>query len=187
MNINIEIQNNEVFYVKDTVVKIGDQEINFLKEKMRGNNTKSARLCMHKNIADFVHEMFIVHSRETYIRPHKHPHKDVSYHIIRGIADVVLFDERGGILDVIPMGEYGTERKFYCRLNKVYYYTPLVRSEFLLFHETIRGPFKPSDTIYASWAADGDDPAAVDQFQAELRSKIDKFIRPFNAPLLAVN
>ena len=173
---NIKIESDAVFFVKDSFVKIGNQEINFLKEKVSHNNRKSIRLCMHTNIADSVHEMFILHSRETYIRPHKHPNKDVSYHIIEGIMDMVVFDEKGVIVDVIPMGEYGTGRHFYYRLNEVYYYTPLVRSDFLLFHETINGPFKPSDTIYAPWAVVGDDPIAAVQFQKELVSKVDAFL-----------
>lgn len=176
---DIKIESDGVFFVKDSLVKIGDQEIKFLKEKVQYHHRKSIRLCMHQDIADAIHEMLILHSKETYVRPHKHPHKDVSYHIIEGVADMVVFDEKGGIVDVIPMGEYGTGRTFYYRLNEVHYYTPLVRSDFLLFHETMNGPFKPSDTIYAPWAAAQSDPVAVTQFQEELLSRVNEFIRSF--------
>ncbi len=176
--INIRIEGEGVFFAKGPIVSIGDSEINFLKEAALRNSRKSARLCMHQDIADDVHEMFILHSKETYVRPHKHPGKDLSYHIIEGIADMVLFDEQGEITDVIPMGAYGTGRKFYYRLNEAAYYAPFVRSDLLLFHETIKGPFQRSGTIYAPWAVEGDDPVEVDQFQRGLASRISKFRKP---------
>ncbi len=176
--INMRIEGEGVFFGTDSIVKIGEGEINFLKEQALHNSRKSIRLCMHRDITDDVHEMFILHSKETYVRPHKHPGKDVSYHIIEGIADLVLFDEQGEIFDVIPLGEYGTGRKFYYRLNKVAYYTPFVRSDFLLFHETIRGPFQRSDTIYAPWAMVEGNPAEIDRFQQELASRINKLKKP---------
>lgn len=181
---DFKIESEGVFYVKDSLVEIGDQEIKFLKEKVGQSRRKSVRLCMHKDIEESVHEMLILHSRETYVRPHKHPKKDVSYHVIEGIADMVVFDEKGGIIDVIALGEYRTGRNYFCRLNEVYYYTPFVRSDFLLFHETINGPFKPSGTVYAPWAAVPSDPIAVAQFREELTLKVDEFIRSFKRSIL---
>ncbi len=181
-NLNLEIESDAVFFVKDSFVSIGKEEIKFLKDKVLHNDRKSIRLCMHTSINDCVHEMFILHSQQTYIRPHKHPNKDVSYHIIEGIADMVVFNEEGVIVDVIPMGEYGMGRYFYYRFNEVYYYAPLVRSDFLLFHETIDGPFRPSDTIYAPWAVVGEDPREVAQFQKELVSKVDDYLHSSMRP-----
>lgn len=181
---DLKTESEEVFFVKDSLVRIGDQEIKFFKEKVGQSRRKSIRLCMHKDIGESVHEMLILHSKETYVRPHKHPKKDVSYHIIEGIADMVVFDEKGGIIDVIAVGEYGTGRNYFCRLNEVYYYTPLVRSDFLLFHETLNGPFEPSDTVYAPWAALPSDPVAVAQFREELILKVDEFIHFFKRAIL---
>lgn len=174
-HVGMRVEGEGVLFAADPIVKIGDAEITFLKEQALLNNRKSIRLCMHRDIGDGVHEMFILHSKETYVRPHKHPGKDVSYHIIEGVADMVLFDEQGKIFDVIPLGKYGSGRKFYYRLNGVAYYTPFVRSDFLLFHETIRGPFQRSDTIYAPWAAEGTDPDEVERFQQGLETRISQF------------
>jgi len=174
---DLKIEREGVFFVKDPLVKIGDQEIKFFKKQVLQNSGKSIRFCMHRDVLDPIHEMFILHSKETYIRPHKHPNKDLSYHIIEGIADMVIFDEKGDILDVIALGEYGSGRNYFYRLNEVYYYVPLIHSDFLLFRETTNGPFKPSDTIYAPWAVERDDLIAVDRFQKELVSNVNKFIR----------
>lgn len=173
---DFKTESEGVFYVKDSLVKIGDREIDFLKTKARETSRKSVRLCLHKGIEEPVHEMLILHSKETYIRPHKHPHKTVSYHIIEGTGDMVVFDEKGGIVDVIAVGGFSTGRNYLCRLNEVYYYTPLVRSDFLLFHETLNGPFKPSDTVYAPWAPLSGDLAAVTQFREELILKVNQFM-----------
>lgn len=175
-NLNLRGESDAVFFVKDSFVKIGDQEIGFLKQKVQHSHRKSIRLCMHRELTDPVHEMFILHSKEAYIRPHKHPGKHISYHVIEGAADLILFDEAGNIVDVIPLGEYGRGCHFYYRLNEVYYYTPLVRSDFFLFHETINGPFKPLEAVYASWAAEVDDDVAVDRFQRDLLSRVEEFI-----------
>ena len=176
-NMDVRIENEGVFYAQGSVVKIGVEEIEFLKEKFANNPGENLRLCMHKDIADPVHEMLILHSKKTYVRPHKYDNKSVSYHIIEGVVDFVLFDEEGGIQDVILMGEYGTGRNFYQRLNGSFYYMPLIHSELLLFHETTNGPFKISDAIYPSWAAAGNDPDAISLFQKELILKVDAFIR----------
>ncbi len=177
LNLNLRIEDEGVFYAKDSIVKIGIQEINFLKEKFAQNSKENLRLCLHKDIADPVHEMLVLHSQRTCVRPHKYYGKSVSYHIIEGIVDMVLFDEEGGILNVIPMGEYGTGRKFYHRLNGPGYYVPLIRSKLLLFHETTNGPFLITDAIYPSWAAAGNDPIAISRFQKELTPKVDAFIQ----------
>jgi len=176
--INMKKEGEGIFFVKGPLVKIGDVEINFLKEAAHHNGRKSARLCTHGDITDLVQEMLILHSKETYVHPHKHPAKSVSYHIIEGIADMVLFDEQGEIRDVMPIGKFGTGSTSFFRLNEEVYYLPLVRSDFLLFHETIKGPFKPSATIYAPWAPDGDDPVEVERFRKGLTLKISKFRKP---------
>lgn len=176
-NLNIKMESDAVFFARDSIVEIGNQEVRFLKERIGYNSRQNVRLCTHRNMADLLHEMVILHSKTTYVRPHKYLEKSVSYHIIEGTVDLVLFDDQGDFQDVIPMGEYKTGRRFYYRLNKGCYYAPIVHSDFFLFHEVTNGPFKPSDTLYPPWAPDGSDAAAVTRFQQELTSKADVFLR----------
>ena len=176
-NPNITMENDAVFFAKGSIVEIGNPEVQFLKERIAGQSRQNIRLCVHKDMADPLHEMLILHSKTTYVRPHKYFEKSVSYHIIEGIADLVLFDDDGRFKDVIPMGEYGSGRRFYYRLNKGCYYAPIVRSDFFLFHEVTGGPFEASDTIYPPWAPDGSDAAAVTRFQEELTSKANTFLQ----------
>lgn len=173
--------NDEIFYAEDKVIQVGQNEIDFLKQKAMQNERRRSRLCTHKDVNDKLHEMIIVHTKDTYVRPHKHLNKSESFHIIEGSADVVIFDEKGSITKIIPMGEYSSKNKFYYRLSKPYYHTLLIKSDIIVFHETTNGPLKREDTVFAPWAPEDDDKKAVKKFIKELaksiKLKIDKEIR----------
>ena len=96
--------------------------------------------------------MLIIHTKDTYVRPHKHFNKSESLHIIEGSADVILLDEQGDVAEVIPVGEYLSGRQFYYRMETPRYHTFIIHSDFLVFHETTNGPFQRSDTVFAPWA-----------------------------------
>lgn len=164
--------NKEVLFAVGRILKLGRGDIEFLKEKSQANERKRIRLCMHRNIKDNLHEMFIVHTKDTYIRPHKHQNKIESFHIIEGAADIILFDESGNIIEVIQMSNYSSGRKFYYRISDPYYHTLLIRSDVLVFHEVTNGPFNKSDTIFTSWAPKENDHAAVKKFMEGLRAAI---------------
>lgn len=155
-----KVFNKEVLFASDPVVTVDHQTIAFLKGQAEENERKRIRLCAHKELQDLVHEMFIVHTRETYVRPHKHLQGE-SFHVIEGCADVVVFDELGGVSKVIRMGEYTSGRPFYYRLSEPCYHTLLIQSDVVVFHETKQGPFTPSDTTFAPWAPDGRDAGAA--------------------------
>ena len=160
--------NNSVFYAADKIVTVSRHDIRFLKGKAQRTESKSARLCAHRNVNDKIHEMIILHSKETYVRPHKHPHKTVSYHVIEGKADLILFNEGGKIMDVIKMGDYASGRTFFYRVFEPYYYMPLVTSDILVFDETINGPYKKNGTIYAPWAPEVNHSSEVKEFLKRL-------------------
>jgi len=156
--------NEEVLYAADDIVNIDADDIKELKKKASKNPNKRIRICAHKNIKDNIHEMLIVHEKSCYVRPHKHINKTESFHIIDGIADIVLFDEYGEIKKIVAMGDYTSGRKFFYRLPPSYYHTLMIQSDVLVFHETTNGPFSPKDTIWASWAPDKDDLNEVSRY-----------------------
>ena len=148
--------NKEVFISEEKITKMEYKDINFLKKEASYNERKRIRLCAHHNIDDLLHEMIIVHAKNTYVRPHKHLNKSESVHIIEGLATIVTFDEEGNSMDIIQMGAYNSKRKFYQRLSPSIYHTLIIQSDTLIFHETLNGPFKKSDTVFAPWAPDND-------------------------------
>jgi cupin fold WbuC family metalloprotein len=136
--------------------------------------TPLVRLCAHQDVQELVHEMFIVHERDAYVRPHRHRACE-SFHLIEGRADVILFDERGGIAEVIQLGEYGSGDPFYYRLAQPSYHTLIVRTPVVVFHESKQGPFISTEAEFASWAPDGQDPAAARAFIAALSIAVERF------------
>jgi len=165
----------EVYYPDEAIVKLRHHDIAALQEQAKKNMRQRTRLCAHQNIDDKLHEMFIVHARGAYIRPHKHLGKSEAFHLIEGTVDVVIFDELGDIVEVIRMGEFASGHYFYFRISHSHYHTLLIRSEVLVFHEITSGPFRKSDTIFAPWSPDESDLAAVTAFMQRLQLTVEKF------------
>jgi cupin fold WbuC family metalloprotein len=168
--------NKEVYFANELIVKVNQSDINNLKELVKSNKRKRIRLCAHDNIKNNIHEMIIVLSKGTYIRPHKHQGKSESFHIIEGLIDVVIFDEVGSIKDVVNMGDFYSGKTFFYRLSAPYYHTPIIRSSFAIFHETVNGPFYRSDNFEAPWAPDEVDLASQKIFLEMIIGSIDNFL-----------
>lgn len=161
-------QSAEVLYSKDIIETVNQCDIENLKRLSSQNERKRIRLCTHPQEIDSLHEMLIVHEKNAYVRPHKHPGKSESTHIIQGHVDVVLFDNNGQIERVINMGDFASGKPFYYRMEAPIFHTLIIRSEVLVFHETTNGPFKRSDTVFAPWAPEDSDKNAVYDFMADL-------------------
>nr|BAF47164.1 hypothetical protein [Zehria sp. KO68DGA] len=156
--------NPEVLYTDDPIIKVSQKDIEYLKQRSQKNPRKRIRLCAHPDVNDQLHEMLIIHTRETYVRPHKHINKSESFHIIEGECDVILFNEEGEMTEVISMGTFQSGKRFYYRLSNPYYHTLLIKSDFLVFHETTKGPFNRNETVFAAWSPSEEDTKEVDKF-----------------------
>lgn len=175
MNIHTTEVNEEVFVTLDPITRVDRSDIEWLKEKAAGNIRERARLCAHLSVDDAVHEMLIVHTKDTYIRPHKHPGKSESFHIIEGALDIVVFDDSGEVLDLIAMAEYSTGSRFYWRLSKSHFHMVIPKSNVVVFHETTGGPFdRSTSNVAASWSPGEDDAAGQAIFLAQLAEKLEQ-------------
>src|SRR4051812_15824469 len=76
--------NDEVLYSDDLIVQVERPEIEQLKKAALLNPRRRIRLCAHRNVDSTLHEMLIVHTANTYVRPHKHLNKIESFHVIEG-------------------------------------------------------------------------------------------------------
>jgi len=150
--IKIRNESAEVLYPEEDVVVIAAADLQELKRLALLNPRQRVRLCAHRSPNDRLHEMFIVHTRDCYVRPHKHLGKAESMAILEGEADVVLFHEDGSIRQIIPMGAPDSEKVFYQRLSEPIYHSLIIRTEFLVFHESTEGPFLRENTIFPDWA-----------------------------------
>ena len=169
-------QNPEVLYSKETLTAVDKSEIEQFKLLSSFNPRKRIRLCTHLNHMDSLHEMIIVHERGAYVRPHMHPGKSESTHIIEGLVDVVLFDDGGRIVRVINMGDYASGKPFFYRMATSKYHTLIIRSEVLVFHETTNGPFDRAATLFAPWAPEDTDVNAVVDFMADLERMVSLIV-----------
>lgn len=172
MNVNFTEINEEVLVTTDSIAEVTKDDIQWLKEKALTNKRERIRLCAHLSTENAVHEMLIVHTKGTYIPPHKHPGKSESFHMIEGDLDIVVFDDQGDIFQVITMGEYSTGARFFWRLSESNYHMVIPRSDIIVFHETTAGPFVlETSKNLAPWApSEADEPAqAVYSAQIEQR------------------
>lgn len=172
-DIRVTEVNEEVLVTLDSIAKVTKDDIQWLKAKAAANVRERVRLCAHRNVEDAVHEMLIVHTKGTYIRPHKHPNKSESFHIIEGDLDIVVFDDAGDLLDVIEMGEYSSGSRFYWRLSESHFHTVIPRSDFVVFHETTSGPFeRATSNVAAPWSPGEDDLLGQARYMSQLQGKL---------------
>ena len=163
---------DEVLYADTSVVGVDREFVDFLKDQARRNARKRIRLCVHRDVRDQTHEMIIVHMSGTYVRPHKHLNKIESFHVIEGNGLLVLFDEKGDVTRVVPMGTRSSGRCFYHRLSRALYHTLMIYSDYFVFHETTGGPFIPEETVFPEWAPEEDDSAGVGKFTDNLTGRL---------------
>lgn len=167
--------NNEVFYTKNTITQINEEDISFLKTNIKNTEKKRIRLCAHLNEQDNLQEMFIALSNETYIRPHKHLNKSESLHVLEGSAEVIFFDDFGKITKIISLSKNSSKSYFYYRISEPMYHTFIINSDIFIFHETTQGPFKKSDTLYAPWSPKEIEMDKVAKFVSELKKSAKVF------------
>lgn len=169
---NFKEFNKEVLYVTEDIAKISAADIEMLKRKALANDRRRIRLCFHKDVNDFVHEMLIIHTKNTYVRPHKHLNKSESFYVIEGSVDVVVFDEQGKVTQVTSVGEYSSGRKFYYRMATAHYHMLIIQSDFLVFFEITKGPFLKSNTIYAPWSPEENDMQGCREYIQKLTDRM---------------
>lgn len=151
----------EVFYTSTPVATVGPDDIAFLKERAAANPRLRCRLCLHASPSAAQHEMLIVHHRDAYVRPHRHTSKSESLIVIEGDALAFTFDDAGEVASTIPLGPPGGGATFSYYMPAGTWHGLAIRSEWLVFVEAAAGPFERSETIFPTWAPDGNDRSAA--------------------------
>jgi cupin fold WbuC family metalloprotein len=166
------MKSTEAFQAKDPVIHLGEREIDFLGSAIKKSPRRRSRILAHRSSGERLHEMFVIYSKATYVRPNKHIGKDESVFVIRGELDFVFFDDRGEVTDVVRMGERDSGKAYYCRVPEGIVHTVIMRSEEVVLFEGTPGPFNPSETVYADWAPAEDELEAVAAYQSWLDDQI---------------
>jgi cupin fold WbuC family metalloprotein len=153
-------ENDEVYYSELPFVLIGPPDLEDLKKIAAANPRKRSRLCVHPSPTASLHEMFIVHGREAYVRPHRHLNRQEGFMVLEGHADLLTFSDSGDLLKAVRMDL----NCFYTRLNEPTYHMLRIRSEWLVFYEATSGPFNSAETDFAKWSPHESNSAAVEHF-----------------------
>ena len=165
----------EVAYYANDYNSIDKTDLDYLRKKAEVLNSKKYRLCMHENNDSPIHEMFIVHPQNMYVRPHKHKNKSESLFVISGEAEYIIFDNDGEIEDLIPLSMFNGNGKFYIRLNKNLYHTLNIHSKWFTFLEITKGPFIREETIFPEWAPDPEDTTKVTKYMSQLKENLKTY------------
>ena len=160
-----------VFVTDEKIVRVTKELIDTLRREAPGSPRKRVRFRAHVRDDDTVQEMIIALARDTYIVPHKHLDKCESFHVIEGEVDVVFFDDRGEIQDVVSMGDAKAGKAIFYRQNEPRFHAVVPQTDVVIFHETANGPFRKGDSVTAPWAPAKEGPEA-DRFMADLRKRL---------------
>lgn len=110
----------------------------------------------HTGPEDNPHRFLNVLLRGTYIRPHRHAHppKAESFLVLDGVAEVLLFDDLGRVVERHQMGSDSREGKTWgVDLPPGIWHTIVALSDRVVCFEVKPGPWEPaSDKEFASWA-----------------------------------
>ncbi len=170
--IGLEKINDLVLTATDQVVTFSQTENDYLQDELRTRKLDRLRICAHKSGDDRLHEMLMAFSNSTYVRPSLHVDKEESLYFLDGFGTYVFFDQQGNQTDAVPLGPLGSGRSFYCRVPANTYHSLIVESDSILVKETTSGPFRRSDTVFASWSPDGSDPVAARNYVDSIRTKL---------------
>jgi cupin fold WbuC family metalloprotein len=164
-----------VFFAREAIVRLGHEEVAFVKERARASPRGRARICAHPVPAAALHEMLIAVTALSYIHPHMHLGKAESFHVVEGEVDIVIFDAEGRITELVELGEFRTNKPFYYRLEAGTFHALVLRTDMLVFHEVTNGPFVPSNTALAAWAPAESDIREARRFMSMLEKAVANF------------
>jgi len=111
---------------------------------------------LHESDADPVQRFFVVASRRSYFRPHRHLTRSELALVVRGRFDVVTFDDGGRVLARYGLGD-GTDNIAYETPQGVWH-TVVAVADGSAFLEVKEGPYDRATAVeFAPWApAEGD-------------------------------
>jgi len=161
-------ESSEVLYSTKSDVHLSYKEVVAISKKAQETSRGRLRFCLHTEIDNPLHEMLIVHPYKAYVPPHKHHDQSESIFILEGTMDLIIFDDLGVVVNVVPMGPVNSGRVFHHRLGKPQFHTMLIHSKQVVFTEVKTGPYYPEKTELAEWAPDSSDLNGVDLFLKKL-------------------
>lgn len=136
-------------------VSVDQATIDMLLDAAATEPKRRARLNLHNDDADLIHEMIIAFRGDSLNMPHRHVGKSESMHVLRGRVDVVMFDDEGNETQRTRL--YGRRRwadpgewhsqPYVFRMNAPLWHTVIPVDDYVVVHETTNGPFVPGQNM----------------------------------------
>ncbi len=163
------LETDSVLLVRQPIATVSKERVDQLKQQAFLAPLKRARLCLHHSHEKAVQEMVIAFHKDSYIRPHRHPNKTESFHMIEGKVLIAFFGETGEVFQTLLL-EADVRKNFLYRLSSPYWHSVLCLTEFSVFHEVAEGPFAGSE--YPLW-----EPQNTGESIAQFRHKILEIVQ----------
>lgn len=125
---------------------------------------------VHEVLSDPVQRLFVASRLESYFRPHRHPQKWEFALVIRGLFDVLTFDDAGRVTERVSIGPDADVIGFELPENTWHSWIPMAEDS--VFFEVKQGPYDARTIAeFAPWSPEeGSEHVAA--FVSELRQAI---------------
>ena len=121
---------------------------------------------IHESLSDPVQRLFIAAGLSSYFRPHRHLGRSEFAIVIRGLFDIIIFDDEGVVTERISAGP--GKDIFALEIQADVCHTWIPMSEQSVFFEVKQGPYDPATSLlFAPWSPE-EGSARVEAFQAKL-------------------
>lgn len=133
------------FFSKSKTTTINKNMIEALKleSKMRGKS--NARFCLHLSPDESLHDMVILeYKANKLMEPHKHLDKDETIHVLEGEMLGLILDDKCNLISKTILDP---KNNFLYRTAKGLYHLWVPSSNYVIFRETVQGPFGLDDNV----------------------------------------
>ena len=141
-------KSDRVFYATEAPAALDSQSIILMKELADYKGLAMFRICLHVDDAEGIHEMLMVHTRPILVGPLKQNKTSLSYHMLEGAADILLYDDSGDAFRRIRLDSSDSSCASCVRLKADVFRSMQTSSPYAVFLEVASGPFQDNDTIW---------------------------------------
>jgi cupin fold WbuC family metalloprotein len=112
---------------------------------------KRAHFNIHEQASELVQRFFVVATRDSYFRPHRHLARSELALFLQGRAAVLTFDDSGRVISRHDIGAEAGELGY--ETPRAQWHTLIVTSDTATFLEVKEGPYDPATAVeFAPWA-----------------------------------
>ena len=138
-----------MIFSKSKLGTVGPGLVRSLKTYAQSRPSKRARICMHEDESDRLHEMLIAAPRHAIWPPHRNDSGPKSWLIFEGAIAIVIFDENHDFEEHWTLDANAANGLRFLRLSGTRWHTILPLSESAVYLETALGPYRK--TTFADW------------------------------------